>query len=137
MLAEKFQIYSVKITENTFVSQKNWICSFLLMRPGKNLSQVFIIISKADGNCPFLPNSVFWRHFFLRRKEGGRGRGWSWKKLPRLTKVLVTRFNKFHHLCNLYIFGLCFAIQWFSFKHAEVWRFFNLTDIIFTKEYNV
>ena len=47
---------------------KNWICSFLIMPPSKTLSQVFIIILQADENCPFLPNSVFWRHFFLRRK---------------------------------------------------------------------
>ena len=52
------------------------------------------------------------------------------KKLPKLTKVLVTSFDKFHHLWNLYIFGLCFLVQWFSFKHAEVWRFFNLTNKI-------
>ena len=49
---------------------KNWICSFLIMPPSKILPQVFIIILQAGGNCPFLPNSVFWRYFFLRRKVG-------------------------------------------------------------------
>ena len=33
------------------------------------------------------------------------------KELPKLTKVSVTSFDKFHHLCNLYIFGLCFVVQ--------------------------
>ena len=47
---------------------KNWICSFLLMLLSKTLPQVFIIILQEDGNCPFLPNRVFWRYFFLRRK---------------------------------------------------------------------
>ena len=28
------------------------------------------------------------------------------KKLPKLTKVSVTSFDKFHHLCNLYIFDI-------------------------------
>ena len=41
------------------------------------------------------------------------------KQLPKLTKVSVTSFDKFRHLCDLYIFGLCFVIQQFSFKHAE------------------
>ena len=52
---------------------KNWICSFLIIPPSKNLPQVFIIILQADGNCHFLPNSIFWRYFFLRRKGGGWG----------------------------------------------------------------
>ena len=60
---------------------KNWICSFLIMHPRKTLPQVFIIILQADGNCPFLPNSVFWRYFFLRRK-GGEDYG-----VERITKI--------------------------------------------------
>ena len=56
------------------------------------------------------------------------------KIVPTLTKVSVTSFDKFHHLCNLYIFGSYFIMQQFSFKHAEVWRFFNLTNKIFTKK---
>ena len=60
---------------------KNWICSFLIMPPSKTLSQVFIIILQPDGNCPFLPNSVFWRYFFLRRK-GGEDYG-----VERITKI--------------------------------------------------
>ena len=47
---------------------KNWICSFLIMPPSKTFPQVFIIILQADRNCPFLPNSVFSRHFFLMKK---------------------------------------------------------------------
>ena len=60
---------------------KNWICSFLIMPPSKILPQVFIIILQAGGNCPFLPNSVFWRYFFLRRK-GGEDYG-----VERITKI--------------------------------------------------
>ena len=60
------------------------------------------------------------------------------KKLPKLTKVSVTSFDKFHHLCNLYILDLymfCYAI--INFKHADVWRFFNLTNKVFIKKYDV
>ena len=41
MIEEQFQTYTVKITAVTFVSQKNWICSFLLMPPSKTLPEVF------------------------------------------------------------------------------------------------
>ena len=42
------------------------------------------------------------------------------KKIPKLTKVSVKNFDKFPDLSKLYIFGLCFVVQLFSFKHAEV-----------------
>ena len=42
------------------------------------------------------------------------------KILPKLTKVSVTSSDKFLHLCNHYIFGLCFAVQKFRFGHVEV-----------------
>ena len=61
MIAEKFQIYSVKIT-GKYICQskkKKGICPFLLMPPTKTLSPVFISTLQAEGNYPFLPNSVF------------------------------------------------------------------------------
>ena len=61
---------------------KNWICPVSLMPPSKNLPQVFIIIPQADGNSPF-PSA------------------WELKKLPKLAKISVTSFDKFHHLCNI------------------------------------
>ena len=33
------------------------------------------------------------------------------KTIPKFIKVSVTSFDKFHLLCNLYIFGLCFVVQ--------------------------
>ena len=58
-VAEKFRIYSVKITANTFVNQKIESVHFYSCPPSKTLSQVFIIIPQADRNCTFLPNTVF------------------------------------------------------------------------------
>ena len=53
MVAEKFQIYSVKITGNTLVSQK--LNLFNCTHASKqNHLQLFIIILQANGNCPFL-----------------------------------------------------------------------------------
>ena len=59
MVAKKFQIYSVKTTANTFVSYKIESVQFYSCPPSKTLPQVFIIIPQADGNCAFLPNSIF------------------------------------------------------------------------------
>ena len=49
---------------------KNWICLILLMPPSKTLPQIFIVIPQANKNCPFLPNSIFWRYVFLNRERG-------------------------------------------------------------------
>ena len=58
----------------------------------------------------------FLKIFFPEQKEGGVGGG-EWRedyiveKLSKLARVLVTSFDKFHHLCNLYSFSLCFFVQ--------------------------
>ena len=59
MIAEKFQIDSVKITGNTFVSQKKMesVHFYSCLQP--KLSPAFISTLQAEGNYPFLPNSVF------------------------------------------------------------------------------
>ena len=66
---------------------------------------------QAEGNYPFLQNRVFSRSIFPQQKRGG-GRIMALKKLPKLNllRVLVTSFDKFHHLCNLYIFRFCFVV---------------------------
>ena len=46
------------------------------------------------------PEKHFLKIYFPEQKEGERGLC-SWKKLPKLRRVLVTSFDKFHHLCNL------------------------------------
>ena len=68
---------------------KNWICSFLIMPPSKTLSQVFIIILQPDEIFPFLPNSVFWRYFFLRTKEG---EDYELKKNTKINKGIGHKF---------------------------------------------
>ena len=55
---EKFQIYSVMITANTFFNQNIQAVRFYSCSKHKS-HQVFIIIPQADENCPFPPNSVF------------------------------------------------------------------------------
>ena len=84
----------------------------------KILPQVFIINTQAEGNHPFLPSSVFLRSIFSPAERGDYGVEKITKIKP--TRVLVTGFDKFHHLCNLNVFGFCFVVLQFSFKHAEL-----------------
>ena len=59
---------------------------------------------------PIPPEQRFLKKNFPEEKGSGE-RTMELKKIPKVTKVLVTSFDKFHHLCNLYIFGLCFVMQ--------------------------
>ena len=58
---------------------------------------------------PIPPNQSFLKIIFPEQERGERIM--ESKKLTKLTRVLVTSFDKFHHLCNLYIFSLCFVLQ--------------------------
>ena len=91
IVAEKFQIYSVKITGTYICESKHWICSFLLMPPRKTLPQVFIIIPQAEG-------TAFLKIFFL---SGKRGKNYGVTKIAKIKRrrVLITSCDKFHHLC--------------------------------------
>ena len=75
---EKFQIYSVKITANTFVSQK--IESFHFYScPQTKLSPGFYHYPPGRQDCFLLPNTKqrFLKIFFPEEKEGGGRRLWS------------------------------------------------------------
>ena len=108
MVAEKFQIYSVWLTANTFVSQKFESVHFYSCPQLKVFPRFVFILPQADGNYPFHP---FQRFLKMLSSEEKGCRIMKLKKLPKLTKVLFTSFDKFRYLCNLYIFGLCFVIQ--------------------------
>ena len=133
MVVEKFQSYSVKIIEiHLWVEKLNL---FILNHATKqNSPPGFYHYPPGRPELPIPPEQRFLKIYFLRRKGE---RIMELKELPKLTKVSVTSFDKFDHLCNLYIFGLWFVMQQFSFKHAEVWKFFNLTNKIFIKKYYV
>ena len=67
---------------NISMESKNWTCSFSLMLQYNTLPQVFIITPQAEGNYPFLSNSVFWRSIFSPAERCGRIM--ELKKLPKL-----------------------------------------------------
>ena len=65
MVAEKFQIYSVKIT-GKYICESKKLNLFIFTHTPKQTPltpppppHVFIIIPQAEGNYPFFPNSVF------------------------------------------------------------------------------
>ena len=140
MVAEKFQIYSVKITGKYICVLKNWIPSFLLMPPSKTFSQVFIINLRQE-EITHSSQTAFSEDLFFPSRKGDLGKGvrdYGNEKITKIkpTRALVTSSHKFHHICNLFIFSFHFVVPWFSFNHAEMGRFFNLTNKILTKKYN-
>ena len=67
------------------------------MSPSKTLPEVFLIIPQADRNCPFLPNSIFWKYFYLSRKKGKGGGGsgredYVVEKITKITKGIGHKF---------------------------------------------
>ena len=83
MIAEKFQIDSVKITGKYICQSKKKVESvhfYSCLQP--KLSPAFISTLQAEGNYPFLPNSVFWRSIFSLAEKGERIMGLI--KLPNL-----------------------------------------------------
>ena len=77
--------------------------------PKQNSLPGFYHYSPGRRELPIPPKQHFLKMYFPEQNEGDRIM--YLKKLPILTRVLVTSFDKFHHICNLYIFDLfCYAI---------------------------
>ena len=76
MVAEKFQIYGVRITANTFVSQKIESLHFYSWPQLKVCPRFVSFSHKQMGITHSTHSSVFWRCYLLRRKGAGL---WSWK----------------------------------------------------------
>ena len=103
MVVEKFQIYSVNITANTFVSQKIESVHFY-SSPKQNSPPGFYHYPPGRQELSIPPEQCFLKIFFPEEKV--EVRIMELKKIPKLRKVLVTSLDKFHHLCNL-----CFFVQ--------------------------
>ena len=108
MVVEKFQSYSVKIIAiHLWVKKLNL---FIFNQGPKQKSPPgFYRYPPGRRELPIPPKQRFLETFFFWRERGERMI--ELKELPKLTKVSVTSFNKFHHLCNHYIFGLCIVMQ--------------------------
>ena len=106
MVVEKFQIYSVKIIAIHLRVKKLNLLIFN-RAPKQNTPPGFYHYPPGRQELPISPKQSFLKVFFPEEKEGV---DYGVEKIPKLTKVSVTSFDKFH-LCNLYIFGLCFVVQ--------------------------
>ena len=57
---------------------------------------------------PIPPEKRFLKIYIFPAERGAEDYGVEKNTKIKPTRVLVTSFDKFHHLCKLYIFGLCF-----------------------------
>ena len=90
--------FIVKITTNTFVSQKIEYVHFHSC-PQAKLYRRFLPLSFRQKGIVHFSQTVFFEGIFPEKKGGV-------EKIPKLTKVSVTSLDKFHHLCNF-----CFVMQ--------------------------
>ena len=77
----------------------------------QNSPQGFYHYPPDRRELPIPPEYCFLKIFFPEEKGGEGERIMGLKKIPKLTKVSVTSFDKFHYLCNYYIFDLYFVVQ--------------------------
>ena len=122
MAAENFQIYGVKITGKYMHPSKTFPRSLSLFPSQKE-------ITHSSG-------TLFSENLFFPKRKWGKDYGAKRMTKIKPKRVLVPSFNKCYHLCKLYIFGFCFVVPQ-RLKHAEVLRFFKLTNKIFIKNYSV
>ena len=108
-LMKIFKFKVLRLLENTFVSQKIESVHFYSCTQAKLSSRFLSSQIHAEGTYLFLPNKVFWKSIFRQQK---RGENYGAEKMTKikLARILVTSFDKFHHFCNLYVFGFCFAV---------------------------
>ena len=118
-LRKSFKFIVLRLLENTFVSQKIESVHFYSCSQAK-LCPRFLSSTPGRRKLPIPPEQRFLQiSFFPQQKgvgwAGGRiwgGEDYGVEKITKIkpTRVLVTSFDKFHHLCNLYIFGFCFVV---------------------------
>ena len=96
-----FKFMVLRLLEETFVRQK--LNLFIFAHSPKQNSP------PGRRKLPISPNSIFWKSVF---SPSGRGKDYEAEKMTKikLARILVLSFNKFHHLCSLYIFDFCFVV---------------------------
>ena len=80
----------------------------LIHAPEQDSPPGFYYYPPGRRELPIPPEQRFLKTFFPEEKGV---EDYGVEKIPKLTKLSVISFDKFHHLCNLYIFGLRFVVQ--------------------------
>ena len=113
MVAEKFQIYSVKITGKYICESKKLNLFIFTHTPSKPPypPPMFLSLFPRQKEITHSSRTAFSEDLFFHSKKG-KGENYAVEKNTKIKpkRVLVTSFDKFHDLCNLYIFGLCFVV---------------------------
>ena len=108
MIAEKFQIYSVKITGKYICqSKKKRNLSIFTHASNQNSLSGFYQYSPGRRKLPIPTEQCFLKIYFFPSRKGGEDYGVNKITKLKRTQVLVTSFDKFHHF---YIFGFCFVV---------------------------
>ena len=104
-LRKSFKFIVLRLLANTFVSQKIesahfYSCSQAKLPPG------FFHYPQWQKEITHFPRTAFSEDLFFPQEEDH-----GVEKITKIkpTRVLVTSFDKFHHLCNLYIFLFLFC----------------------------
>ena len=101
MVAEKFQIYSVKTTANTFASQNIQSVQFYSCPQAKS-PLGFYHYPPSRRELPIPPEQHFLKLFFPEEKEGGED-----CVVEKINKGILINSTIF----ATFSFGLCFAVQ--------------------------
>ena len=100
MVVEKFQIYSVKIIAIHLRVKK--LNLFIFNRaPKQNTPPGFYHYPPGRQELPISPEQRFLKIFFPKEKED-----YGAERITKINKGIGHKFDKFHHLCNFYIFDL-------------------------------
>ena len=99
-LRKSFKLMVLRLLANKFVNLNIESVHFYSW-PQAKLSPIKLRI---------LPKQPFLKIYFSPAESGEGDYGAAKRTKVKSVRVLVTSFNKLHHLCNLYIFGFCFVV---------------------------
>ena len=109
MVAQKFQIYGVKITGKYICESKNKSVHFYSC-PQAKLSLRFLSLPPREKEFTYSSRTVF--SVFFSPSERGTGEDYGVEKITKIKprRVLVASFDKFNHLCNFWFLFCCAII---------------------------
>ena len=106
MMFQSFK-FMVKITGKYICESKNWMLIFSHAPKQNSAASFYHYSPPRQKEITHSSWTAFSQDLYFLGKKGGEDYG-----VEKITKIKPTRlsFDKFHHLCNLYIFGFCFVV---------------------------